>query len=355
MKKHLLLLGLLITIGYYPATAQQNTPYNDQVTREEGVAFLPFRRGEVIRKITGANNNPPAQCFPVFANFREFNPPQGFRLTVFGNDSYMELLAEPYIKEGQEVFTKGGSSLTLNFNDPNKLFHLSVVDDIYPKPIVVAEFYGHPVYFNGQYETTVIANNRGPLFRQVTKQQYLEALIEDAERKQRSTPPVSHDENIKEMEKAYRLLLETDRAAAAEFKQSMDDYIASLGEEQPAADLVTMLSNELNGLSPAELKEYAYYDIGAMERYGNFSGLVPNSEKDNATALVRPYYWLVEKNNSNIQLIILRWNLSTTEHDPSAPRLYTSQKRSGYALTDQRMAELYHTAEIWKSIFNMVR
>lgn len=132
----------------------------------------------------------------------------------------------------------------------------------------MAEFYGHPVYFNGQYETTVIANNREPLFRQVTKQQYLEALIEDAERKQSSAESASHDENIKEMEKAYR---------------------------------------------PAD------------------------------------------KNNPAIQLIILRWKLSTAIDDSSAPRLFKSQKRSGYALVDQRMVELYHSAEIWKGIFNLVR
>ena len=51
--------------------SQENKQYTDQVTIEEGVSFLPFRRGEVIRKIAGASNNPPAQCFPDFATFRE--------------------------------------------------------------------------------------------------------------------------------------------------------------------------------------------------------------------------------------------------------------------------------------------
>ncbi len=335
--------------------SQENKQYTDQVTIEEGVSFLPFRRGEVIRKIAGASNNPPAQCFPVFATFREFNPPQGFRLKVYGTDSYMDLLAEPYIKEGQEVYTKGGSSLTLYFNDPSKLFHLSVVGDIYIEPVKTVEFNGCPVYFNGQYETTVIANKQMPLYNRVTKQQYLEALIKEAQKNQGGSEQVSIEDNINEMEKAYRLLLETDQAAAAEFKQGMDDYIATLREEQPATDMVTMLRNELSDLSPAELKEYAYYDVSAMERYGNLSGLVPNSEKDNATALVRPNYRLVEKNNPNIQLIILRWNLSTSEHDSSAPRLFTSQKTSGYALADQQLVTLYHHTEIWNRIINLVR
>lgn len=43
------------TVKTVSQLTQQNPAYNDQVTVDEGVSFLPFRKGEVSRKIAGAN------------------------------------------------------------------------------------------------------------------------------------------------------------------------------------------------------------------------------------------------------------------------------------------------------------
>lgn len=355
MKKLLSLIFFLIIIGYFPVTAQQNPPYNDQGVVEEGVSFLPFRKGEVTREFSGGNNCHAARLFPIFAQCSEFNAPQGYRITARGDDRFLEMMLEPYFMEDGMVLTNGGSSLTVYFNDPARLFHLPVAGDIYPEPKQTALFNGYPVYFNGQTETTVIAHTTQPFWVPVTQQQYLEVLIVEEEARQGSQPAVTNDENLREIERTYQLLLKTDKAAAAEFKASMEEHVVALRSEETPKELLTMLRDELNQLPPAERNAPAYYSVGAMERYGNLSGLVPFADREWATALVRPNYSLVDKNNGSLQMMVLRWDLTTDNENPSIPRLYSNIQSTGYALADQRLLELYNNAEVWKQAGTHVR
>lgn len=364
--KHLILISLLITIGYFPAVAQQDPPLKEKGLVEEGITFLPQRKGEVIREFSGDNNCHAARLFPLFAQCRELNTPQGFRFTARGDDRFLEMILEPYlIEDGVEitneleeddlVLTKGGSSLTIYFNDPSRLFHLPVAGDVYTEPTQTAHFNGFPVYYNGQSERTVIKHSSQPLWIPVTQQQYLEVLIAEEETRKGSQPAVSNDENLREIEQTYQLLLKTDKKAAAEFKASMEGHTAALKAEETPTDMLTMLRDELGRLTPNERKSPAYYSVGAMERYGNLSGLVPVGDKEWASALVRPNYNLVDKNNKSLQLMIIRWNLTTNNEDPSAPRLYPNKPAIGYALVDQQLWELYNNTEVWKQAGSHVR
>lgn len=366
MKKHLILLFFLIIIGYFPVVAQQNPPLKEKGLVDEGITFLPHWKGEVIREFSGDNNCHAARLFPLFAQCSEFSAPQGFRLTARGDDRFLEMMLEPYfmeegeeltneIMEDGEVLTKGGSTLNVFFNDPTRLFHLPVAGDIYPEPTQTYVFNGYPVYFNGQTESTIIARTSQPLWVSVTQQQYLEVLIAEEEAKKASQPTVTNDENLREIEQTYQLLLKTDEEAAAEFKASMAEHTAALRTEETPTDMLIMLRDELNRLTAVERKSPAYYSIGAMERYGNLSGLVPAADKAWATALVRPNYSLVDKSNKSLQLMVLRWNLTTDNENPSIPRLYPNKQSTGYAIADQRLWELYSNTEFWKQAGSCVR
>lgn len=93
-----------------------------------------------------------------------------------------------------------------------------------------------------------------------------------------------------------------------------------------------------------------------MERYGYLSGLVPAAEESMwAAVLVRPNYSLVDKNSSSLQLMVLRWNLTTDNENPSIPRLFSNKQSTGYALADQRLWGLYNNTEVWKQAGSRVR
>ncbi len=350
MKKQILLF-LTIILSQLSILGQNKTPFSDKIVEHNGVAFLPYCKGEVKNKITGNNNSNADKIFSVIASWQPFCPPQGFKLTAFGDNSYLELILDPYFLESGQAITNGGSSATIYFNAPSKIFDIPVVSDIYFKPEKTADFLGYPIYFNGRFETSAISKAQNPLFLPVTREEFLKDLIADEEKKQKEYGTgLSVDESLREMEKAYRELLKRDKVAAAEFKNEMDDYAANLKQNIDTPDLVSLLKTELDKLSPSERKTQAYYSIGAMEKYGNFSGLVPESDKDSGNLLVRPNYSLIEKGKNSIQLIVVKWNLTTTNKENCSPRLYIPKQNVGYEIADNILSELYNNTDIWRQI-----
>ena len=325
------------------------------------VTFLPHYKGEVVNKISGIPSSNAAKVFSVLSSWQPFRSPQGFKLTAYGDNVHLEVMAEPYLSQDGLTLTNGGASLNVYFNDPSKIFGLSVVGDIYIKPQKMAEFYSYPIYYNGNYETTVVVKTHKPLFVPVTQEEFLKALIAEEEKKQKDYgPAMPADEYQKEIEKAYRELLKTDKKAAVEFKKEMEgaakEYAASLKQNNQAPDMLTSLKMELQNLSGQERQQQAYYVLGAMEKYGNFSGLVPESDREQGEPLVRPNYNLIEKGKGAIQLMVMRWNIKTEAiENESSPRLYTPKQDIGYELSDNRIAELYNSSSIWARIFALVR
>lgn len=353
MKKHILPI-LALTLLQAPTFGQENSNAKDS----DEVTFLPHYKGEVVNKISDKPTSNASKVFSVLSSWQAFTAPQGFKLTAFGDNAHLELMAEPYLLQDGITFANGGASLNVFFNDPSKVFHSSVVADIYLKPEKVADFYGFPVYSNGTFEVTVIEKTHKPLFVPVTQEEYLKALIADEEKKQKSNgPTMSAAEYQKEVDKTYRELLKTDKKAAAEFKKEMEgvakEYATNLNQ---VPDIISSLKMELQKLSPQERQQQAYYALAAIEKYGNFSGLVPENDKEIGTPLVRPNYSLIEKGKDTIQLMAMRWNLTTvTAEFQSAPRLYTRRQDIGYELADNMLTDLYNNSTIWTRIFALVR
>lgn len=355
MKKHILVVMALVLM-HISSFGQGNKDKDDSE-----VTFLPHYKGEVVNKISGIPSSNATKVFSVLSSWQPFISLEGFKLTAFGDNTHLEVMAEPYFSQEGLTLTNGGASLNVYFNDPSKIFDAPVVADIYIKPSKAAEFYGYTIYDNGRFETTAIIKNHKPLFVPVTQEEYLKALITEEEKKQKEDgPEISVDEYRKEIEKTYRELLKTDKKTAEEFKKEMEgtdkEYAASLKQNNKLSNILATLRTELKNLLFQERQQQAYYDIGAMEKYGNFSGLVPESDKDQGEPLVRPNYNLIEKGKGNIQLMVIRWHFTTEPiENKSSPRRYTKKQGIGYELTDNRIAELYNNPSIWAQIFALVR
>lgn len=76
-------------------------------------------------------------------------------------------------------------------------------------------------------------------------------LIKEEETRKGSKPTVTNDENLREIEQTFQLLLKTDREAAAEFKAGIAEYTTALQTEETPTDMLTMLRNELTRLKAA--------------------------------------------------------------------------------------------------------
>ena len=350
MNKHIL---------YIVAFALMHMPSFGQDTNEEenGVTFLPHYKGEVVNKISGIPSSNAVKVFSVISSWQPFISPQGFKLTAHGDNTQLEVMVEPYFSQDGITLTNGGASLNVYFNDPLKIFRSSVVADIYIKPLKVAEFYGYPIYYNGYFETTIIGKSHKPLFVPVTREEYLKALIAEEEKKQKGYgQTMTADEYQKEIDKTYRELLKTDKQAAAEFKKEMEGVVKEYAASNKTPDVISLLKEELQNLSAQERQQQAYYALGAMEKYGNFSGLVPESDKGQGEPLVRPNYNLIEKGKGSIQLMVMRWNIKTEViENESSPRRYTPKQNIGYELSDNKIAELYNSPTIWARIFSLVK
>lgn len=154
------------------------------------------------------------------------------------------------------------------------------------------------------------------------------------------------------MEQTYQKLLKIDKEAAHEFKQQMVEFTDK--ENVQEIDLVSMLKNELSGLTLDEKKRPAYYGgVSAMEEFHNTSGLVPYDNRENSDMLVRPNPALMDGSmKSKAQLLVICWSVGSSSTDSDKPRLY-SEGRNGFHLADNLMSKLYHDQTIWSNIFGI--
>lgn len=322
--------------------------------------FLPYLKGKIVNRIN-KNDVLSQRIFIILQSQPSVNSPQGYEVEVYsdGTNRMLELSFMPYLLDEGETARKPGSVLSIYINEIAPIFGQplqSGIGDIYTAPTITGHFMGCPIYKQDGHEATVIYKGNEPLFLPVSQEEYLNALIQQEEQKyKKNGNSISIDENLKEIEKTYQELLKTDRITAEEFKEEMENYRKDLPRDNTAEDLATFYKKELARLSTSQRKQQAYYAIYAMEKYGNFSGLVPESDTENVLPLVKPNYKSISKNtNSNICLMVVKWKLCNKEYRNS-PRDYQPQNKSGYALTDDKISELYHNQTVWECIVELVK
>lgn len=354
-------LFLMLLSGLLAPAAAQNS-YSDQTVAFGEDEFLPYTRGRILKNIEGERASQMERIYEAIMLWDSLNPPKGFEIRFNAGDSHAELTFSAYVKEGDLRTTKSGALLSVYINDPARVLGSPVAENIFLQPEKVSDFYGYPVYKNTDSEVTVISKAGTPLFVPVTREEYLQQLIKTEsakEVKEAGSQQKSDSEIIlEEMEKSYRDLLKVDTEAAAEFKIEIQKFRADMAngqETEPPASFLASLEAELAKLSPAERKQPALYSVGAFEKYGNFSGLVPESDREAGTALVRPapeYASLAYKKNS-INMLILSWNVGSDNSNADKPRLFNSEPK-GFMLADYHMARLYNQKTIWDKIISLV-
>jgi len=346
------LIATLLSLFAMPLFSQQRSPFSEKEVEVDGRIFLPYSKGEVVRKISGPHKPVFDQICSIITAWDSIVAPQEMKVFCYGFDNTLEIYFLPYLfEEGTRFASEGGPNLSIYANAPRQLFGSEIAPNIFLCPQKTANFNGFPVYQTGRGEATVICKKKIPLFIPVSQEEYLKALIAKEEKKEDSYSPPDHQTQLHEMEQAYQKLLKVDKEAAQEFKQQMAEFIDN-NNIQPI-NLVSMLRNELSSLTADEKKRPAYYGgASAIEDYHNTSGLVPYENKENSDALVRPNPALIDGNSKDkIQLLVIRWSVGGNV-DLDKPRLYTEGRR-GFHLADKLMSELYKSQKIWNEIFKI--
>lgn len=349
------LSGLLV-----PGTAQNS--YSEQTVAFGEDEFFPFTRGKILKDVEGENAALMEQLCQTIISWDSLNPPKGFEIRFNAGDSHAQLTFSAYVREGGLKTTKSGPALYLYINDPTRVLGSPVAENIFLQPEKVDDFFGYPVYRNTDKEVTVISKTGTPPWVPVTREEYLLQLIKTESGKQNKAEGSEQKSDseiiLDEMEKSYRELLKVDAEAAAEFRIEIQKFRADMVKDQDAGapdGLLASLKAELEKLSPIERGQPAWYALGAFEKYGNSSGLVPESDREAGTALVRlaPAYLSMAGHKDAINMLILSWNVGSVNAEADKPHLFHG-KPEGFQLADYYMARLYHQQKIWSSLISLV-
>jgi len=349
------------------------------------------------------------QLETAFSAWDKMNPPQGFKVSFYHHVSpesatsegsseiksptrltgFTELYFHAYFKNEngeKSILSEVSSGVTLWVNNTSAIAGSPLLYGIYVCPQKTADFFGFPVFQTNRQEVTVISKKGIPAYVPVSQEEYLEALIkywrEKIGEEEMSQQNPENQKSIKslagekekrraEMEKAYRELLKYDKNAAEELKKAWQEVEETIAREGAGENgeitgaglsaqavsqmnqVIEELKNELNALNQQQKNQQAYYSVGAMEFYGNQSGLVPYEDRDNAEALIKINPALIDLSRpaDEIQLLVLQWRVGY--QNPDTPRFYEEGK-NGFLLADFNMAELHKQENIWKRVFELV-
>lgn len=353
----------MLTLLFAMVLQAKSQIFSDQIYTIDDDNFMPFTRGVVQKQLEGDKKMLMEKLSNIILSWDSIHPPRGFEVDLYGSDHLLEISFAAYVNEANIKIVKGGPSCSIFINDPNRIFGSPVVNDIFPVPVKVSDFHGFPIYQNINYEVTVISTSNDFLYVSVTQEEYLKALIraeeENVKNKTASNGSNSPDEMLADMEKSYKELLKIDPKEAAAFKITIDEYRAEQANAKTVgqpADLLSILKRELDVMPLAERSNPAYYSPGAMERFGNLSGLIPAVQAQAVMALVRlvPAIRDLKKNNSSIKLLVISWNVGNKNSTKDKPRLFSGDG-NGFMLADTKMAEFYNQKNIWDSIFDLVK
>ena len=349
-------VAIVLFLQAHAMFSQQRLPFSDKKMEFDGQIFLPYTRGEAIQKISGSHQQNLEKICSIITTWDSISPPQGMKVVCSGVDHSLEIYFLPYLFEGgQRITSEGGPSLNILINDPLSMFGSPIVSDIFLCPEKVTDFYEFPVYQNDRQEVTIIYKKQLPLFIPVSQEEYLKALISKEETNTQKSHTPDYQSTFREMEQAYQKLLKTDKEAAKEFNQQIDEFRAEAdknGEGTNMLDIVTLLKKELSGLTAEEKSRQAYYGgASTIETYNNASGLVPYENRENGDALVRANPALIDNSSKNqIQLLVISWSIGGNNQNGDKPQLY-NEGRDGFHLADNLMRKLYLSQKIWTEIF----
>lgn len=337
-----------------PLQAQQRVAFSESKVEVDGRWFMPYTKGEVEKRISGSYKPLFDEMCAIIGSWDLLAPPQGLKVSCYADANALEIYFLPYLfEEGSRVSAGSGPNLRIFANYPLTMFGSPLVEDIFLCPQKSADFYGFPIYRNDRQEVTIVSRKSVPLFLPVSQEEYLKALIAIEEKKAPNTISADSQTALREMESAYQMLLKTDKEAAKEFKQHLDDFRAdakSTADGAGMANMVTVLKKELSLLTASErLKQAWYGGASAMERYHNVSGLVPDGNSENSDALVKPNPALIDASSANrIQLLVISWSVGDGDN-ADKPRFY-KEGREGFDLADDLMSKLYHNQTLWRRI-----
>ncbi len=322
--------------------------YSDEEVMVDGFQFMPYSRGEVKYKLSGPWETEIERFSSIISTWKGISPPKGFEVVFSGINSSFEIIFAAYIKREEKRTTHSSTSILLSINNPAEICGMPLVEGIFIKPSESGYFYGFPRFSINNYDTFVITKLSIPIFVQATREEYLRALIAKAEKDYPESEKLTDSRisnSIEEIEKAYRQLLEVDKAAAEELKKGMEmmkkeakGMVSNDDNYYPA-----LLKKELDKMPENERKLPAYYSLSAIDQKISVSGLVRINDNKYADTLVKvnPALDRILCNSKEARMLIVH-----IQHEPG---------ELGFRLADSKIRELMNNELIWRKIYESIK
>ena len=370
MRKHLILIGILaFSMWCQQLNAQQ--AFSDEVVN----GMMPYTKGEIKQHFAfvnsyGLKNYSPAELnackgaaqkvTAIMLNWLKNNPPQGYEtlintfIDVLPDNSYNSPFDDPHPKvyakiefhfapyvhtlKGKFANYEVGTWVTVFLNGmDNNTFGVPITGNIYVIPRKAADFHDLGIYQTAGEEVTMKSRNNVSVFIPVTQEMYLKEAIKGQKQEKLNTGITSgvptKGERLKEIEQAYKEILEVNRQTAEEFRTKALKELESESNDG-FLDMEEKLKEELEKMSTTERNKPALYagdgDVAPKiyELTGNYSGLCPEVHQDGCEALVRINPELIGFDSSGtINLMLIQWNyIQMTGDNRDKPRFYNRKK-----------------------------
>lgn len=370
MRKKVIIIGTFIFCMLCRQLSAQQ-PYSDEVIN----GMMPYTKGEIKQRFVFVNSyglknyseaefnackSAAQRVTASMLNWLKNNPPQGYEalintfIDILPNNSFkspsddphpriyakIELHYAPYVHTPKGKFAnyEVGTWVTVYLNGMDKTtFGAPIAGDICVIPRKTADFFDFGIYQTAGEEVTMASRDNVDVFIPVSQELYLSEAIKGQKQEKENAGITSSnptkEERRKEIEQAYKEILEVNRQTAEEFRSKALKDLENESDTE-FLDLEGKLREELGKMSAVERKQPAFYagdgDVAPkmFELTGNYSGLCPDGHRDGCEALARINPELIGFSASGkINLMLIQWNyIQLTGENRDKPRFYNRNK-----------------------------
>jgi len=369
-------------------TIEIKTYYDETYTKTLPANTMALYSGKLDKLISAFKSHPlfnPPKGFDVHFNKRiekwnkEYMPAGFWNSDELKITSNLEISLAPYFKIGGKAVTDFhiASIFCIYLNDPYNIAGTPLMADIYTCPQVIDSFHGHSVCMTNRGEVTIINFTGKPLFIPVSQEDFINTLIKywgnkikkvykeqgiNRENEEQFFSDEAKKQRDAEFLQAYKELIKYDKNAAEELKKNYEETSQQLNVNPDnnsdiavfEKEQIRRLKEELQNMSTAEKKRQGYYNLEAMEKFNNASGLLPKKYINSGDALVRINPNLVQDNPNKVQLVSIHWYLLQKGEFSDSPRQQGYSDDAGL-LTDNILLDLYKDKAFWTKVFNILQ
>ena len=346
-----LLLGItFLLISFSSSKAQQKHAFSSEKMLVDDQVFLPYYKGKIEKNVEGSYAPFFEKVIAIVQQDPNFRMPQGVKIIFSAYEQTLEIWVNPYTIDEGAILAYFGAYLSITLNQPGSMVGNSICTNFYNQPMETGSFHGNKIYDNGKREVFVLTHFSGSPFVPAGRKEFIENLIANEEKKEAENPTPRNNELLAQMNEAYQQLLQIDKVAAADYLKEMENMKKNLAGFDASLKVSEQIKAELDCMPVDEKTQQAYYAVGAYERYGKISGLLPVGKEQYGDPLIKINPAIQSACNSEtVRLITLEWNFMNIKSVDD----FTGDSL-GNNLANQILISLYRNNTIWEQILGLV-